>query len=388
MTAIAAVVDPGPMIDGPLAGVRTTVKELIAVRGQALTANTAVELPQDVVSAEHEAPVVAMLRAAGARIESLSTTHELAWGITSWTEGRRVANPVVAGRVAGGSSGGAAALVRVGEADLGVGTDTAGSIRIPAGWCGIVGWKPTLDVIPPDGVLPLAPGFDTVGFLARDAAVLERVADVVGIDDDGPRPLRVAELRIPGATRDARLGPVVADALGMLGGLGHRIVGPVDGPDAGVVVSTFATLQLDASLRTHRDELGTWPAQADRYGEAIRRRLRAAEELDAAAVTTARDDRTNLLHAAGRWFDDLDALVLPTTGCRPPSQDRPDEIEIDGRWHDLRSIVLPHTAIANLLGAPAVSVPARIGDQPTGLQVLTPPRADRRALRLAVELTG
>ena len=89
---------------------------------------------------------------------------------------------------------------------------------------------------------------------------------------------------------------------------------------------------------------------------------------------------------ADTWFTGVDALVLPTTGCPPPTQDRPDEVDIDGDWHDLRPVVLPHTTIANLLGAPAVNVPARMGDEPTGGQLLTPAGTDGRALQLVGDL--
>ena len=377
MTAIVAELDPGPPIDGPLAGVRTTVKELIAVRGVELSANTAVELPSAMVDAAAEAAVVEQLRAAGAAITSTSTTHELAWGITSWTDGRRVANPIVGGRVAGGSSGGAAVAVRAGLADLGVGTDTAGSIRIPAAWCGVVGWKPPFDLIPLDGVLPLAPGFDTVGFLARDVARLERVADVVGAGPERTEgSLRWAVLG-PSGPRDARL---------------DRMLEGIDGarldPPPADLLGCFATLQLAASLQVHRDRLRTWPAQADRYGEAIAGRLRRAEQLSDADIERAASARSRLVRAVDGWFGSVDAIVLPTTGCEPPTQERPDEIELDGEWHDLRSVVLPHTTIANLTGLPAVSVPVELDGAPTGVQVLCAPGRDRLALRAAATLAA
>ncbi|MEM9712410.1 MAG: amidase [Actinomycetota bacterium] len=376
----------GPVVDGPLNGVRTTVKELVAVRGVALSANTDVELPAALTAPEHETPVVGLLRDAGARIASIATTHELAWGITTWAGGRRVANPLVEGRVAGGSSGGVAGLIAAGAVELGIGTDTAGSVRIPAAWCDVVGWKPTFDLVSTDHVLPLAPGFDTVGFLARDVGLLATVAEILGVDDADDRPLRIAELHVPGATSDPRLGPVIADALARLDVAGHDVTRAIEGPEAATLVDTYATLQLDASLDAHRDVLGSWPEQADRYGEAIRRRLRAAERLDATTVAAAQERQVALRATADTWFTGVDALVLPTTGCPPPTQDRPDEVDIDGDWHDLRSVVLPHTTIANLLGAPAVNVPARIGDEPTGVQLLTPAGTDGRALRLAAQL--
>src|SRR5688572_11208409 len=152
---------------GPLHGIPITVKDLVDVRGTATTA--ASKVPAPIASAD--APVVSRLREAGAIIVGKTNLHEFAFGTTSdETAFGAVSNPIDRTRSAGGSSGGSAAAVLTGIGFASVGTDTGGSIRIPAAACGIVGLKPTLGELPCAGVIPLSTTLDHIGPLARSVA--------------------------------------------------------------------------------------------------------------------------------------------------------------------------------------------------------------------------
>ncbi len=153
---------------GPLAGVPVAVKDLMPVAGYPMTCGTkAIEAQEQ----QHDAEVVARLRAAGALVMGTANLHELAYGVTSANvHFGSVGNPVAPGRIPGGSSGGSAVAVAAGLAAIGVGTDTGGSIRIPAACCGIVGFKGSYDAVTRQGVWPLAFTLDHIGPLARSVA--------------------------------------------------------------------------------------------------------------------------------------------------------------------------------------------------------------------------
>ncbi|SDO55570.1 Asp-tRNAAsn/Glu-tRNAGln amidotransferase A subunit [Klenkia soli] len=165
-----------PSSGGPLDGVSIAVKDLVDVAGHPVGAGNPVRLAQAVPAGAH-APVLADLLAAGAHVRGIARTDELAYSLSGTNVHHgSPANPWGAGLVVGGSTNGPASAVARGQADLGLGTDTAGSIRVPASYCGLHGLRPTHGVLSLDGVLPLAPSFDTVGWLTRDAGLLHRVA--------------------------------------------------------------------------------------------------------------------------------------------------------------------------------------------------------------------
>ena len=157
---------------GPLTGVSIAVKDNIEVKGQPFTAG--LPLFKDRL-ASRDANVVSLLKQAGAVISGMTVTDSAGFGVLT----PEVKNPALEGCTVGGSSGGAAAAVAAGFAHIGLGTDTGGSIRIPAACCGLFGFKPSHGLISMDGVWPLAPSFDTLGFLARDLVPLEKTLQFV-----------------------------------------------------------------------------------------------------------------------------------------------------------------------------------------------------------------
>jgi Asp-tRNA(Asn)/Glu-tRNA(Gln) amidotransferase A subunit family amidase len=167
---VAGVPLAPPLGSGPLDGLGIAVKDLIAVEGHPTGGGVPAYLAGQPPQAA-SAPVVTALRRAGAHLVGLAQTDEFAYSIAGSNSHYGAApNPAAPSRLGGGSSSGPAAAAALGQAQVGLGTDTAGSIRVPAAYQGLVGFRPTHGAVPADGVLPLAPSFDTVGWLTRDVA--------------------------------------------------------------------------------------------------------------------------------------------------------------------------------------------------------------------------
>jgi len=370
----------------PLAGRLVAVKEIIARRNEELTANTSVPLPDTWRWPTTDATVIDTLRRAGALIGPSTVTHEFAWGITTAQPDRTVVmNPARAGRVAGGSSGGAAAAVATGETWAAVGTDTGGSVRIPADWCGVVGWKPSQGRISCEGVLPLAPSLDHVGFLARTVEALCEIASVFGIDTPTADALvgrRVAVV-VDDGIADAASRAAVEDLVDRLVGAGLERVATVDAPTAERLRLAYGHVQMREARAVHRHVLGTWPTYRERYGADVRARLDLADALTEADEIHARAERERIRAEVGRWFATADLVVLPTTGCAPPAVQDPDRVDVDGQGYALRDVVLSHTVLANLTGLPALTVPMPVRTDDAdwrGVQIVAATGGDGLAL--------
>ena len=351
---------PATPATGPLAGKAFAVKELFDVAGTLTTAGTEVAFTQE--PADHDAPAVARLRQAGARLVGRTRSHEFAWGIT--TRHPRLGgtvNPHDPARVAGGSSGGSAAAVAAGLVDFALGTDTGGSTRIPAAFCGVVGYKPAYGRIPLDGVVPLAPTLDHVGILARTVADAVLVADIAAGDDPVPLPDTPPD--------DLRIGVVGVDL------------------ELPTVDAVHQTIQRTEALAVHR-ALGTWPAQAHLYGDDVRARLEHAETVTAEEADAAYRRRHELIETETERLADYDAILLPTAPCGPSTVADPDHVVVDGRRVPLRDAVMPSTFYANVVGFPAFSVPTGTDadGMPVGLQLLAVPARARRLAAAAAAL--
>lgn len=169
---------------GPLGGLDVAVKDLFAIEGQRIGAGVPAYFAGARVEAA-TAPAVAQLLAAGASVRGIAQTDEFAYSIAGRNFGYGTPpNPAVPGAVPGGSSSGSATAVSLGQAAIGLGTDTAGSIRVPASYQGLWGLRTTHGAVPVEGLLPLAPSFDAIGWLTRDLSTLRRVA-LVGVPGEG-----------------------------------------------------------------------------------------------------------------------------------------------------------------------------------------------------------
>lgn len=368
-------------LDGAGAARPFAVKELIAVAGVPTTASSHAD--DATPPAAYDAVCVALLRAAGWAPVATTRTHEHAWGITTrHPDGSGAANPHDPRRITGGSSGGSAVAVAVGAVDLALGTDTAGSVRIPAAFCGVLGLKVTWGAVPTTGCRPLAPSLDTVGVLARDVATAADAlrAWQVPVEHDGP--LRVGVVQVEGAPRLLPQGARALDrAAGRLGATAS-----VGWPDAVSTAESFYDLQAAEALAVHRDVLGTWPARADRYGADVAARLRAAQER--VPDPRAQERRAALRAETLAAFDGLDVLVLPVSACAPGWVTDPDTaVGVDGPA-PLRDLVLPFTLPASLHGLPAASVPVGVDEDglPLAVQLVARPGGEGALLAAAAVL--
>lgn len=354
-----------PVTPGP--ALRVAVKDLIDVAEEPTTAaSRAVEAKA--WPAARDAACLAGLRAAIDAGEACyvgkTNLHELAYGISGVNPafGTPV-NPLDPRRVPGGSSSGSAAAVAAGEADVAYGTDTGGSVRIPAACCGVAGLKTTLGRIPVQGVRPLAPTLDTVGPLARDVAGLAAGMALLepGFAPGGDPVRRVGRVRLPA---DPAVDAAVDAALAATG---WEVV-EVDLDDLdGVLAAAMAILDAEAWAVNGDLAVG---APAD-LGADVLARLQAASATTAEAVAAARRRRLAWIATLERHLGEVDVLALPTLLGFPPLLEAADS---------MAGIRGPAAAV-NLAGFPALALPVpSSGPLPASLQLVGPAGGEERLL--------
>jgi aspartyl-tRNA(Asn)/glutamyl-tRNA(Gln) amidotransferase subunit A len=313
---------------GPLHGVPIAVKDLIDVRGHATRAGSRVTDDRPVAA---DAPAVQRLREAGALLLGKTATHEFAHGVTT----PPTRNPWDLSRIPGGSSGGSAAAVAAGECAAALGSDTGGSIRVPAALCGVSGLRPGRGNIPADGCLPFSARLDTVGPLAADARDLALLFEVLA---DTPCRLDadLADLRV-GTVPGHRLGEVdpeilaaVDEAVSVLAAAGAT-PGAVDLPPFSAWSAPRATYVLHDFLAVHRNR-GWYPARRERYSAEVASYLAHAESITAEARDAAVAELERLEGELRAGLAGVDVLVLPTTAiAAPPVADAAYRADGDGR---------------------------------------------------------
>lgn len=379
----------------PLTGIPVALKDTIPTAGLRTTAGSRVL--EDWVP-DADAPVVQRLRSCRAVVIGKTNLHEFAYGGTSENEHfGPVRNPWDTDRVAGGSSGGSAAAVAAGLAAAAVGTDAAGSVRIPACQCGTVGFKPTYGSVETSGLVPLGWSLDHVGAIARtvwDAELLQNAmngtsgslapSSVPGASE----PPRVEGLRV-GVPRgyafdgvDPGVAELVRGVLAVLTSLGVTVE-EVDVP--GLELSTaamYVIIAREASAYHSR----WWPERAEDYGADVRGKLEAAAQLTDDDYVQARRVRAQVAGALAAALDEVDAIVTPTTPLTPQRVGQ-REVSFGGQQRPATGggVFTRLTAPFNLSGGPAVSVPCGLtpGGMPAGLQVASAPGRDELVVRLA-----
>jgi amidase len=366
-----------PTGDGPLTGRSFVVKDVLDVAGTVTGAGSpAVRAARP--PATRSAAVVDALLLAGARCVGKARSDELAFSLGGVNERDGTpSNPRAPGHVTGGSSSGSAAAVAGGLADIGLGTDTAGSIRVPASYCGLVGIRPTHGRVSVDGLLPLAPGFDTVGWLTADGALARTVGVVLldgHVDALPPAALAmVADLLPPDEAATA-----TAASEAWAAALGVPLTSVVLG-DADRWAHAFHVLRAAEAWEVHGDWLDT---EHPDLSPAVDRRLRAGAAITPDERATARRTREELL----RRLDDITpsggALVVPASAVRAPAVSAPEGVLEAVRRHTLRI-----TSVASLAGVPSVAVPAAGTGLPFGV-ALVGRRGDDESLLAAAEAYG
>ena len=360
---------------GSLHGYAVAVKDNIDVRGVVTTNASTAGVPPP---ASEDAPVVAGLRAAGADILCKTNLLEYAAGSVNPAYGMTV-NPRDPSRTSGGSSSGSAALVAAGVCAHALGTDTGGSIRIPAAYCGIVGLKPTYGLVPVDGVFPLSTTLDHVGTLtATVAQTAELLAAIAGQPIElGPAAhVRVGVLRRQ--VDDPDLTPGVRDrvreALETLASTGFELV-DVDVPELDLADEALAAIVLREAWDVHR---GLYERERDGYGPATRMLLELGAEVDDDRYAQGLADAERVAAGFARVFEQVAVLAGPTVAYPAPAEDPPvgtPEGDLESRY----------TGPYNLAGVPAVSVPCGIaeGALPAGLQLAAARGEDALLLSVA-----
>jgi len=327
--------------DGPLAGRTLVVKDLIDTAGIRTTYGSRVYA--DHVPTRH-ATVVQRVLDAGASILGKANLAEFAWGVLGANEFYgTVHNPVRPGRTTGGSSSGNAAAIAAGLCDLGIGTDTGCSVRLPAAACELVGLKTRLGGVPIDGVYPLCPSFDTVGPLARtvtEAATLWSVLSGRSVPEPRLEGLVVGLLRqapVLGDGRETEASDAADEWVGRLQALGARVVeAAIPGPPA----DTWPVFLHEAA----RSHAATFPSRADEYGTAIRIKLEAAQRVEPDAVT----EGYRSLLAWRQLVPEVDLFISPCVAIDWPPEDA-DEL-------DVRLPLSSFLRWVNLLGWAALAV--------------------------------
>ena len=383
---------------GPLHGLPIAVKDIFDTRGVRTTAGS--KILRDRVP-DHDATVVARLRRAGAVLIGKANMHEFSYGVTSDNPHYGpVRNPWDPRRIPGGSSGGSGAAVAASLCAASLGSDTGGSIRIPAAACGVVGLKPTYGRVSRHGAVPFAWSLDHVGPIARtaeDAALMLNV--LAGRDAKDrtssrrPVPDYARALRAP--VRGLRLGiprnfffehvdpeilSAVRAAIQALERLGARSV-PVSLPHLEHCAAAAAQITLVEAASYHERNLRV---RAQDYGDDVRLRLYAAGNFLATDYVKSQRARTLLRQAMAEAFKQADVIVTPTLPAFPPPIKEYFVRSGDMREHVIDAFIRFNNPF-NLTGLPAVSVPCGFGSAglPVGLQIVGKPFDEAGVLRLA-----
>jgi len=366
---------------GPLAGTRVVVKDVIDVAGAITGAGN-----PDWAATHEPAPVdaaaVAALIEAGATLSGKGQCAEFAYSLSGDNAHYGMPrNPAAPDRDPGGSTSGPASATAGDLCDLGVGTDTLGSIRIPASYCGLFGYRPTHGAISTAGVLPLAQRFDTVGLLARDPAVLHGGAEVLlggGAPADPVGRLLIGEDAL--AAADPQVGAAVREAAVRLARrLGAEVeaieVLPGDAPGLGEAMEAFSVLQGAEVWRN----FGAWVESAHpSMGADVAKRMEGASRVGADDLARAEPAAAAVAKQVQR-LGVAEALAIPATGTVAPLRDADADTRQAARVAAGRL-----SCVASLSGAPAVSLPlATVGDLPVGVSLVGPPGSDLRLLAAA-----
>ncbi|MEM1044577.1 MAG: amidase [Pseudomonadota bacterium] len=367
--------------EGPLVGLTLGVKDLYDIEGHI----TGCGNPDWVKShgpANQTAPAVRMLLDAGASLVGKTHTDEIAYSLMGANAhyGTPV-NTAAPERVPGGSSSGSAAAVAAGLVDIGLGSDTGGSVRMPASFCGLWGIRPTHGVIPLDCVMPLAPSFDTAGWFTRDPDLLARVGEVLGLSRSGPLPDRLLMpvdvwAAVPGSVVEA-LAPAVQKLQSA------KIAEPfrLSETPSGDWLEMFKVCQAAEVWEVH----GAWvETESPDFGPGVRDRFAMAKALAPDLIATMRAQRKVFAAALHERLPDGAVMIVPSAPGPAPLRTA-EESELDGFRMAALKILCP----AGLAGLPQLSMPmAEIEGAPIGLSIVGSRGSEGTLFKLAQEMAS
>jgi amidase len=374
---------PGPRTEragaaeGPLAGLTFAVKDLYDTAGD-VTGYGNPDWARTHAPATQDAAVVTALLDAGARLVGKTRTVELAYGLTGenvW-QGTPI-NPAAPDRFPGGSSCGSAAAVAAGLCDIAMGSDTGGSVRIPASYCGIFGIRPSWGAVSLTGACPLGPAYDTAGWFAARAGLLRRAGEVLLPPGDGGALGPLLKVQEPWVNAEPATAAALADAFGALESvLGAAL--PVQVAPEGL--DSFYEAFRCAQAVEAWTSLGPWiEATQPSFGPGVKERFAAAKAMDPAKAAAGRTFRRAAQARLWGLLGGGAVLAYPTSPGPAPLLTA-SQVEQNA----VRERTMGVTAIAGLCGLPEVTIPAgRVGGAPVGLSLVAGPGRDRALLALA-----
>jgi aspartyl-tRNA(Asn)/glutamyl-tRNA(Gln) amidotransferase subunit A len=377
---------------GPLDGVIVSIKDLFDVAGEPTRAGSKI-LAEEAKPAAADAAIVRRLRAGGAVIVAKTNMVEFAFsGVGANPHFGTPGNPRDRARVPGGSSSGAPVAVADGMCEISIGTDTGGSVRIPASLCGLVGFKPSRQRVPTDGAFPLSFTLDSIGPIARSVADCAKADAVMAREEFSFAPLDVAALKelrfgvaegLPLHGLDDAVASAFAAALKRLDGAGvlvSRETMPLF--DAMNAVNAKGGISPPEACAIHRDWMGRRPNDIDPN---VRARIARGCEVSAADYVDMMRARAQLVRAMDARLVSLDALIMPTTSIVAPTIAEVADEKVFGVRN---AALLRNTAIINFFDLCAVTLPLPVAPpaMPVGLMVVVRNGQDRRLLNMAAAL--
>ena len=369
----------------PFAGIPISVKDLFDIYGEPTPAGSRILASGPIAGAD--AHVVSRLRAAGFILVGRTQMSEFAFtGVGLNPHYPQPVNPCDPARAPGGSSGGAAVSVALGQAAGAIGTDTGGSVRIPAAFCGLVGFKPTQRRVSREGVFPLSDSLDSIGPIANSADCCRVLDAVLAGEPLAPKSAgRVAGLRL-GTPRqylleglDAPVAAAFDKALSHLSSAGARIE-PADFPELDSIpaMHRHGSISNAEAFAYHRRR-GLLD-QRELYDPNVLTRVEAGKGMGAADYCDLLDARANLIEAARARMAPYDFLVAPTVPILAP---RLDALADPAEFARLNGLTLRNTSVVNLIDGCAISLPIGGEDLPVGLMLIAKPMGDARLLGAA-----
>ncbi|HVF11499.1 MAG TPA: amidase [Actinomycetota bacterium] len=367
---VALAEDPIVSADGRLSGIPLGIKDIIDVAGYLTRASSRVLADMPVKSMT--APCVRPFIEGGGTILGKTNTHEFAYGYVT----PPTVNPWDSGRIPGGSSGGSAAAIASGMCLGALGSDTGGSIRVPAALCGITGLKPSWGAISTEGVIPLAPSMDVIGPLARSADDVTLLWEVLTgelfPDSDQGFSFGVPELDVFGGDVEPEVANAYLEAADLFKKWADSS-GMPDIPDFEEFDLPRGAQIMPEALRVHREN-GWWPAKADLYSEEIRAYLTFAESFMAEELVEAGREQARMLVARFlAAFENFDVIIAPTVPCVAPTHEEAAESEEGSPRRPIAMKLGRLPSPVNMAGLAALSLPAGSGrfGLPVSIQLIS-----------------